>query len=55
MTSKTLLLILGIVFFVLAVLVAVLNLRRVANLGMPGLAPIFVVLGIVFVAAARKR
>jgi hypothetical protein len=44
----------GILFLVAAVAVAILNLKRVAALGMPWLAPVFIVLGAGLLAASRK-
>jgi hypothetical protein len=43
----------GFLFIVAAVAVAILNLKRVAALGMPWLAPIFLILGAGLVAASR--
>jgi len=45
---------LGILFLVIAATVAVLNLKRVAGLGMTWLPAIFLILGIVLVAKARR-
>lgn len=45
----------GILFLVAAVAAAVLNLHRVANLGMPWLAPLLLVLGAALVVVARRR
>ena len=53
MTSPALRVI-GILFLVAAVIAAVLNLHRVANLGMPWLAPLFMIVGIAFVGFARR-
>jgi hypothetical protein len=47
--------IIGILFLVAAVVIAILNLHRVADLRMPWLAPIFLVLGAAIVVAARRR
>ncbi len=44
----------GIFFAVDAAIVAILNLRRVANLGMPLLPPVFMILGVVFIVLSRK-
>ena len=44
----------GILFVVVAVIAAVANLRRVANLGMPWLAPLFLVLGVVCVVSSKR-
>jgi len=45
----------GFLFLVAAVVVAVLNLHRVADLRMPWLAPLLLVLGAALVVAARRR
>lgn len=47
--------IIGILLLIGAVITAILNLHRVADLGMPWLAPLFLVLGVALVAAARRR
>ena len=47
--------VIGILFLVAAVVAAVLNLHRVANLGMPWLGPILLVLGAALVISAKKR
>jgi len=48
--------VIGILFLVAAAVVAVLNLKRVANLGMMWLSPPLLILGIALVAiAARKK
>ena len=44
----------GIALLIVAALVAILNLHRVADLRMPWLAPGLMVLGIAFVAVARR-
>lgn len=44
----------GILFLIAAVVTAVLNLHRVANLGMPWLAPLLMVFGAVLVIFARR-
>lgn len=54
MSPSTLRLI-GIVFLVAAAVVAVLNLRRVADLGAFALPSVLMVLGLAFVARSRKR
>jgi len=46
--------ILGIACFVAAVAIAILNLKRFAGLGMNSLVPILMILGIVFVARAKR-
>ena len=38
-----------------AVVAAVLNLHRVADLRMPWLAPLLVIIGVVFVIASRRK
>ena len=53
MSPNTLRLI-GILILVSAAVVAVLNLHRVADLRMPWLAPLLLVLGAVVVALARR-
>lgn len=53
MTSNTVRLI-GIFFLVAAVVAAVLNLHRVADLGMPWLAPLFLVFGAALVGFSRR-
>ena len=45
---------LGFVLLVAAVAVAILNLKRVAAIGMPWLAPVFIVLGAGLIAASRR-
>jgi hypothetical protein len=42
-------------FLVAAALVAVLNLKRVANLGMLWLSPPLMIVGLAFVAVATRR
>jgi hypothetical protein len=44
----------GFLFIVAAVAVAILNLKRVAALGMPWLAPFFIVLGAGMIAASTR-
>jgi hypothetical protein len=54
--SATTLRVIGILFLVAAAVVAVLNLKRVANLGMMWLSPPLMIVGLAFVAlAARKK
>jgi len=53
--SPSIIRIIGILLLVVAVIAAILNLHRVADLRMPWLAPSFLVLGIVLVAASRRR
>ena len=45
----------GLLLLVAAVVAAILNLHRVADLGMPCLAPLLLVFGVAFVVLARKR
>ena len=45
----------GLLLLVAAVAAAILNLHRVADLGMPWLAPLLLVFGVAFVVLARKR
>ena len=45
----------GIALLIAAAVVAILNLHRVADLRMPLLAPVLMILGIAFVALARRR
>ena len=47
--------VIGIVFMVMAVLVAVLNLKRVADLGAFFLPAILIVIGLAFILRARNR
>jgi hypothetical protein len=48
--------VIGFLFLVAAAVVAVLNLKRVANLGMMWLSPPLMIVGLAFVAfAARKK
>jgi hypothetical protein len=47
--------VIGILLLVAAVVAAILNLHRVADLGMPWLGPLLLVLGAVFVVLAKKR
>jgi hypothetical protein len=44
----------GILFLVAACVAAVLNLHRVANLGMPWLAPLFLIIGAAFVIFSKR-
>jgi hypothetical protein len=46
--------VIGFLFIVAAVAVAILNLKRVAALGMPWLAPIFIIFGAALLAASRR-
>ena len=53
MTPKTLRLI-GILFLVIAAVVAILNLKRVADLGMVWAGPMLMIIGAAFMALARR-
>jgi fatty acid desaturase len=53
MTSSVLRLI-GILFTIAAAVVAVLNLHRVANLGLPWLGPLLLIVGVTLVGFARR-
>jgi len=53
--SATALRVIGILFMVAAAVVAVLNLKRVANLGMLGLSAPLLVIGMGFLAASRRK
>jgi len=53
--SPTALRVIGILFLVSAAVVAILNLKRVANLGLMWLSPVLLVVGIAFVVNARRR
>ena len=44
----------GILFLVGAVVVAILNLHRVANLGLPWVAPLLLIFGAVCMALSRR-
>jgi hypothetical protein len=52
--SPKILRLIGIFFLVDAAIVAVLNLKRVANLGLPWLPMLFMIVGLLFVVLARK-
>ncbi|HEY6231309.1 MAG TPA: hypothetical protein VIW64_08590 [Pyrinomonadaceae bacterium] len=54
MSAKTLR-VLGILLLVCAAAVAVLNLKRVANLGMTWLSPPLLIIGLALVAIAARR
>jgi len=47
--------ILGFVFIIAAVVVAILNLHRVANLGMTWLTPLLIILAVVFIVAGKRK
>jgi hypothetical protein len=53
--SATTLRVIGILFLVAAAVVAILNLKRAANLGMMWLSPPLLIVGIALVVMARKR
>jgi hypothetical protein len=53
--SPALFRVIGILLLVAAAAAAILNLHRVANLGMPWLAPLLLVWGAAFVVLSRKR
>lgn len=45
----------GFLFLVAAAVFAVLNLKRVADLGMMWLAPVLLIIGLGLIAASRRR
>ena len=53
--SVTVLRVIGILFMVAAAVVAILNLKRVANLGMLGLSAPLLIIGMGFLAASRRK
>ena len=53
--NPALLRLIGILLLVAAVAAAILNLHRVADLRMPWLAPLLLVLGAAFVVFAKRR
>ena len=53
--NPALLRLIGILLLVAAVAAAILNLHRVANLGMPWLGPLLLVLGAAFVVFAKRQ
>jgi hypothetical protein len=53
--SATTLRLIGFLFLVAAAIVAIMNLKRVANLGMVWLSPPLMILGIVLLAASRRK
>ena len=53
--SATTLRVIGFLFLVAAVVVAVLNLKRVANLGMVWLSLPLLIVGVGFLAASRRK
>lgn len=53
--NPALLRVIGLLLIVAAVVAAILNLHRVADLRMPWLAPLLLVCGAAFVLSARRR
>ena len=53
--SATTLRLIGILFLIAAAAVAILNLKRVANLGLTWLVPVLLVIGIGLVANAKRH
>jgi hypothetical protein len=53
--NPALLRVIGILLLIAAAVAAILNLHRVADLGMPWLAPLLLVIGAAFVVLARRR
>lgn len=53
--NPPLLRLIGILLLFAAIAAAILNLHRVADLRMPWLAPLLVVLGVAFVVFAKRR
>jgi hypothetical protein len=53
--SPTALRLIGIILLVAAAVLAILNLKRVANLGMFWLSPPLMILGLAFTTMARRR
>ena len=53
--NRSIIRLIGIVLLIAAAVVAILNLHRVADLRMPWVAPLLMVLGVVFVAFSRRR
>lgn len=45
----------GFAFLIAAIISAILNLKRVAGLGRPWLTSVFLIFGVVLVAAAKRR
>ena len=54
MSSKNIHLV-GLVFLIAAAVVSVLNLKRVADLGMPWLTTLLLVIGMLLVVVSRRR
>ena len=55
MMSPKVLRVLAFLFLIAGVAVAILNLKRVAGLGLVGLPPFFIVLGAGLMAASKRR
>lgn len=53
--NPPLLRLIGFLLIVAAAVAAILNLHRVADLGLPWLGPLLLIVGAAFVAFARKR
>lgn len=53
--SPTTLRVIGILFLIAAAVIAVLNLKRVANLGMMWLSPPLLIIGVALVVIARRQ
>jgi len=53
--SATTFRVIGILFMAAAAVVGILNLKRVANLGMLGLSAPLLIIGMGFLAASRRR
>jgi hypothetical protein len=53
--SATTLRVLGFLFLIVAAVVAVMNLKRVANLGMMWLSPPLLIVGIGLLAVSRRK
>ena len=53
--NPALLRLIGVLLLVAAAVAAILNLHRVANLGMPWLAPLLLVCGAALVISAKRR
>lgn len=53
--SATTLRVIGFLFLVAAAIVAIMNLKRVANLGMVWLSPPLMIVGIALLAVSRRK
>lgn len=53
--SPNILRLIGIIFLVAAAVLAVLNLKRVANLGLPWLSPPILIIGMAFIILSRRQ